>query len=79
MAYLFIRSTEPLGRHEIFESTHRVSPLLYPSMVLLQMIIEVPVGAMRDPFSQFSLNGPGVGVMPISGNPGWYSVTNGPG
>lgn len=76
MAYL-IRSAEPLGRHEIFESTHRVSPLLHSTVVLLQMILGVTVGPMSDFFSRFRLNGSRVGVMSNSRNMGRDSATNG--
>jgi len=48
-------------------------------MVLFQMIIEVAVCAMSDTFSQFSLNGSGVGVVPIGRDLDWYSLGDGSG
>ena len=38
IAHFIVDPTEPLNRHETFESAHRVSPLLDPSMVLFQVI-----------------------------------------
>jgi len=40
-------------------------------MVLLQMIIQVTVGAMAYPFPQFRSDGSRIGVMAIGGHPCW--------
>ena len=70
--------TKASGRLDTFESAHRPRALLDASMVLLQVIIQVAVGAMTHRLPQLSFNGSGVGVMSIGRNrSGTRSVTVG--
>jgi hypothetical protein len=73
MTHLVIDPTEPLRRPKTLESAHRVSSLLDASIVLLQMILEILVGTMRDLCSQLRFYGSGIGIVSIGGDPGRYS------
>ena len=55
-------------RLDTLKSSHWARPLLDSSVVLLQMIIEVAVGAMEYCVPQLRFDGSGIGIMAISGN-----------
>jgi hypothetical protein len=59
---------EACGRVNTLESAHRPRPLFDASMVLLQMIIQVAVGAMTHLFPQLRFDRAGIGVMPVGRN-----------
>src|SRR5262249_4327365 len=60
--------TKASGRLDPFEAAHRPRALFDASMVLLQVIIQVAVGAMTHRLPQLSFDGSGVGVMSIGRN-----------
>src|SRR5262245_25974043 len=64
-----MHSAKALGRLHTLEAPHRLDPLFDASMVLLQMVVQVEVGAMAHLFSERGFDGTGTGVVSVTGDP----------
>src|SRR5215471_16084439 len=64
-----MRSAKPCGRLDTLKAPQRLDSLLDASMVLFQMIIQIPVRAMTDLFPEHDCDGAGISGMSITGDP----------
>jgi hypothetical protein len=57
ITHLIVDPTES-RRHKPLNSTHRVSPVLNTSLILLEMVVQIAAPAMPHRFPQLSLDRP---------------------
>ena len=69
VAELVVASTEALRRREALEAAHASDPPLDAAVVLLQTVVLVGAGAMRDALAQRRADRPRVGAVPVRGDP----------
>lgn len=67
-AELVIASTEPIGRPEILEAPHTSDPAFHAAVILLQPVVLVGAGSMRDMPAQRRADGAWVGTVPVRGD-----------
>src|SRR5262245_47158575 len=68
---------KPLRRLDTLKAAHGTYTLINASMVLLQLISQVAVGAMAYPLPQFGFDGSWIGVMASGGHPLGDTVSDG--
>jgi hypothetical protein len=66
-----------LRRFNTLKPTHGACTLFDAAMVLLQMVVQVTVGAMAHGFPQLRLDSLGIGVMTVTGDTRWDTAGNG--
>ena len=63
-----MHAAKPFRRLDPLKTSHRPDPLLDSSMVLFQMIIQIPVRAMSYLVPEHGGDGAGISGMPITGD-----------
>src|SRR5919202_227145 len=67
-AELVIASTEPRGRSERLEAPHTSDPAFYAAVILLQPVVLVGAGSVRDMPAQRRTDRAWVGTVPVRGD-----------
>src|SRR5215213_7927589 len=67
-AELVIASTEPRGGPEILEAPHTSDPAFYAAVILLQPVVLVGAGSVRDMPAQRRTDCTWVGAVPVRGD-----------
>src|SRR5215213_3737028 len=68
VAELVVASTEALGRGEALETPHTSCAPFHAAVVLLQSVVFVGAGPVRDPPAEHGADRPRVGAVPVRGD-----------